>query len=324
MQTWKFENGVVSWPYNAVLASPVKLDNSLTREKWIEYYGAGVPYKALMVMREINMIMLLILLVSLYYTANLILKSPLLAMAATLPVALCPVYVTSLGIWSWSGDIFVVALFGVGLALWVKWHMSNAFLTGTRKQRWLRLIAIAAIGGLATSSKQTGVLFVLAFAVYLCISYSGHRRIWVPVLVSLVSFFVFCLLNPCIWFYTSVDVWPWQILGHFISRRRTVIAQYISSRGPMSTTDILQQTFWWFPVMPIVCVAVWRCRHERWLLPILIWGAFIVFGTAIGILQTHMLYLRYVAPIELGAFFPIAIVLLSSFNKKEECKSKWL
>ena len=87
-----------------------------------------------------------------------------------------------------------------------------------------------------------------------------------------------------------------------LRRRAEIIAGHIFANGRVSAWVFFANDFYWWPILPVVFVAAWVCRRERWFTPVFFFGSFLSAGTMAGLLLTRMGQVAYVAPLEFGLY----------------------
>ena len=255
-----------------------------------------------------------------WWTAHRILRSRSLATLAVLPIAIVPAFATWQGVSFvvWSGDVFMAAAVAAALAVWLRFHLKGAGAS-------LKCVLIVGLlVGLATGSKQSGVLAVWAFAAYLVWASRGARRVLNPLTALLAAGAVVVITNPVFLLHPSQA--PWEVGLNIIHRRAYVVERFIFSNGPCSVFELITSSFYWWPVLPMGALAVWACRREPWFPPVAFWSGFLSIGSAMGLIEMRMLQERYTAPLEMGIYFLFAvcgITVARRYNaEKSRCASR--
>lgn len=244
----------------------------------------------------------------LWVTARMALRSHLLAGVAVLPFFLSPLYAMNVSFRMWSGDIFLMAALSWMLAAWLRAHLSGRALTG----RSIALVSVLA--GVAVGCKLNGVLALAAYCAWLAFASRGASRAANPIAACAISFAAFAVINPVV----LMEGNPLATCADMVARRGQVVADYIAQCGPMSWTLLLHRVLWWWPLLPVLVLALWSRRRERWFWPVAAWGAFLCAGTVAGLAQTRMLFDQYMTPMEMGLYFPFALSVLSLLRSRND------
>jgi hypothetical protein len=148
-----------------------------------------------------------------------------------------------------------------------------------------------------------------AFMVYLAWEASGWRRLTNPALAAIVAFAVYAAVNPAIVLYPGA--YPWDVALMIMQRRADVVNRYAASFGAASVVQIINAQLYWWPVLPVIVLAAWACRKERWFAPLFLVALFLAGGTVLGFFQTRKVDARYGAPLELGLYFLLSVCVLT-------------
>ena len=124
-----------------------------------------------------------------------------------------------------------------------------------------------------------------------------------------VAFVAFAQLDPIVFIDPSN---PLGMCLMMIERRFAVVAGYVSAHGPVTWTEFLQQALFWWPMTPAIAFVVWRSRSKPWFAPVALWGGALFFGTILQLAHTRVLSPHYLAPLELGLYFPFALMLIAA------------
>jgi hypothetical protein len=243
-----------------------------------------------------------------WLTARMVLKSNWLAAFSILPLVLSPTFARDVSFIISSGDVFLATALAATLAAWTYFHLKGS---GTS---WVSIFVVSALAGIATSSKHPGVLAVAAFASYLAWQAHGWKRVAYPLAACAISFAVFTALNPAVIFYPGE--WPWSVLAMMVHQRGIVIAQHIG-QTPLSATECFK--FFWFPILPVGVYALWVSRKEPWFPSVGLWAAFLTVGVVLGMTGIRIASDRYLAPLEMGMYFPISLAMLSLGRRLAAC-----
>jgi hypothetical protein len=100
-----------------------------------------------------------------------------------------------------------------------------------------------------------------------------------------------------------------------MERREVVIAQRVRELGALSLAKVFKVLFFWWPILPLGVFATWTCRRERWFGSIGVWGAVLVAGHIAGVFETHFAVPRYLAPLEMGFFFPVSVAVITLMQR---------
>ena len=155
---------------------------------------------------------------------------------------------------------------------------------------------IAAVAGLALSSKLNGGLVIISYCLYLAIVNRGAKRFTMPLLAAAVCVAVFVALNPVMW---GGPTWTpaGAVRAMFRHRENIWLSQY--SERPMPRMWLVTVFFPYAAFLPaFVAIAVFL-RKEKWVLPVCIWAAVLVAGTLASVNRT---YARYYVPIDMATF----------------------
>jgi hypothetical protein len=90
-----------------------------------------------------------------------------------------------------------------------------------------------------------------------------------------------------------------------------MVAVHINRAGALSFTGLMRNMFYWWPIVPVALYALWRCRKEPWFPVVGLWGLTLTAGMGAGIMGLPFVVPRYLAPVELGVFFPVSVCLLA-------------
>lgn len=291
------------WPHTP--GFPMTAEALAERERLL---GAYAPRRAIVAMRLANVLAFGGALVCLWLAAVQVLEGRKLAAAlAALPLAVNSLFQappTGIAWRLWSGDVYLVLFLTGGLAglLW----LARRGMAAT----WRGAAILGTAAGLAVSSKLTGLLFLWAVMVYLAISARGFRRLAMPALCAAVAFAVFVVMNPA--FYLTGRA-PWTVCQDMLTRRSTVAAVWTSGHGALSAAEALGEAvggLW--PMLFLAGLGLWFMRRAWWTLPVALWAAFLVAGSAAGMVSMGIGHDHYRAPIELAAWFLTALVMLAA------------
>ena len=163
-RAWHTENGVLYFgterlPNDAL--TPRLSAAGLAR--WEGLYGPYAPRKAVIAMRMVDVAVYGVLLVCLWWTTRLALRSWGLAVIAVLPMTVIPLFAMRLAFASASGDVHFMAAAAAALAVWTYSHLKGAGAS------WAAVIAVSIALGFAAGSKHLGLLVLASYGLYLVI-----------------------------------------------------------------------------------------------------------------------------------------------------------
>lgn len=271
--------------------------------RWEEQHGPYAPRKAVMAMRMVNVAVYGVLLVCLWWTARLALRSWGLSLIAVLPMTVIPLFAMRLAFASASGDVHFMAAAAAALAVWMYFHLKGSGAS---------LAAVAAVSialGVATGSKHLGLLVLASYWLYLVLYARGRRKLLAPLASGALAFVVFGLIDPIVFIDPSGPV---RVCLEMIGQRVIVSAAYVKGHGPLSWTNYSEQVLFWWPLAPAVAFLAWHSRRQPWFPPLALWGGVLVFGTLAGLAHARMMSPHYLAPLELGLYFPVALMVIAA------------
>ena len=82
--------------------------------------------------------------------------------------------------------------------------------------------------------------------------------------------------------------------------------------GPHTWWQFLNDALPTWPLVPVFGWLLWRCRGENWFVPVAWWGGFLAIGTLVPIPSPET---RYLAPLEIGLYFPAALCALHLLSR---------
>jgi hypothetical protein len=271
--------------------------------EWEKQRGTYAPRAAIIALRMADLAGYAALVVALWWTGWVVLESPYLAILGVLPMTIIPLFGLRVAFASASGDIFCMAVMAAALAVWTYCHVRG------NATAWLPLAIVAALIGLAAAAKLIAILTLVAYWTYLAIYSRGWRRLVNPIAAGAVAFVVFAMLDPIV-FIDPLN--PFRMCLMMIEWRLGLVAGYVSAHGPMTWTEFLEQALFWWPMTPAIAFVVWRSRSKPWFAPVALWGGALFFGTIMQLAHTRMLSPHYLAPLELGLYFPVALMLIAA------------
>lgn len=259
-------------------------------------HGASAPADAVLAMRTGNVAAFIAGLLCLYYVAVTALGSSWRAALALSPLLISPLFPVHI-IPRVGPDALLFAWVCGFLALWIYTYQKG------RASSWQWALVLGAVGGLASFVKINGALVLFAYMAWLAASNKGRARLLLPPLAGAAGFVVFYLLNPA--FHGAGPTFVvWDILA-----RRVFVAQgQRAIYGPIGWLRLVHRVVPCWPLLPLVATVVCRGRRAWWFWPVVSWGLALVVGTLATINQPLP---RYVGPLELGLYFPVALVCLS-------------
>jgi hypothetical protein len=296
---WSLENGIVHLNDMSTGVDLVK-DGYATLADWEAKHGRYAPRDSIMAMRFVDIGVFLACLACMWWTARMILKSDWLAAFSVLPLVLSPVFSEDVSYVINSGDGFLAGGLAATLAGWTYFH-----LKGHGTSRWA-ILAVGALAGLATASKQTGVLAVVAFAAYLAWQSRGRERLVNPLMACAAAFIVFSAINWDVFF--TPGQWPWNVLATMVANRAQIVVHHYGGK-PFSPLEAFK--FFWWPLLPLALYCLWVSRRERWFPAVGLWSIVIIVGTLAGMTGIRISAPRYLAPLEMAMYFPVSVVMLS-------------
>jgi len=280
---------------------PVYSKAFTTLPDWEAVQGRYAPRRGIMAMRMVDLGAYAVCIVSLWLTAWLVLRHKWLAALTATPLVLSPVLARDLAFFVTSGDVFLLASLSATLAAMTFFHLRGR---GTSS---LSILVVSILGGLAASSKHPGVLAVAAFAAYLAWQSRGWQRLVNPIGAVMISLATFAAINPV--FIFCPGEWPWNVCIDMMQRRAEVNRIQMSSYGVVTATEMFK--FFWWPFLPAGAYALWASRKEPWFPAVGCWAIFIIGGMLLGMMQIKVATSRYVAPLEMAVFFPVALCVIA-------------
>jgi len=271
-----------------------------TIDEWEAEHGRYAPKGGIMVLRTTNVVTFIACLFLMWLTARMVLKSNWLAAFSVLPLILSPTFSKDISFIIGSGDVFMAAALAAVIAAWTYFHLKG------RGTSWVSIFSVSVLAGIATSSKHPGALAVAAFAAYLAWQSRGWRRVIYPLAACAISVAVFTALNPAVIAYPGER--PWNVLALMVKQRGVIIAQHMG-RTPFSATECF--TFFWFPILPVAVYSLWMSRREPWFPSVGLWALFLTVGVVTGMTGIRIATDRYLAPLEMGVYFPVSLAMLS-------------
>lgn len=282
------------------LPDAIKLPGTL--EEWKAEHGYYAPRKAVIAMRMANLAAYAAMVFCLWIVAKIALESGVLAVLAIAPVLITPLFAGRMAFESSSGDIYCMAAMAGGLALWTRGHCKG------HAAEWPTAVGMGVLCGIATASKHVGIFALAAYWVYLLIYAEGWRKAVFPAISSAVAFVVFAVIDPVV----IVDpAGPVRVCIQMVERRFQLVRAIVAGRGPLTWTEYCEKALFWWPLLPVMIYAGWHCRKEAWFAPVAIWGAVCVAGALWGLALTRLLTPHYLAPVELGIYFPAALMVIA-------------
>jgi len=280
------------WFTNALPMDSRKLDVSIGKNpNGLDRFEGYVPPAMRNGMRLASIALYALMLGLLWLIAFRILSSPTLAALALLPVAMSETFWNCVA-WRTGPDALLCLMLVGTLAAWL-------WLSG-----WKQFVVVSVLAGLACASKQNGILVLAAWCGWLVFTGRGSSRAWRPLVAITVAATVFCLINPATW------SGPWRFLTESI-RVRTLWAEAAATRygkyGPHTWWQLWTDALPVWPLVPFYGWLLWRCRREAWFGPVAWWGSCLALGTLLTIPSPVT---RYLAPLELGLYFPAMLAVL--------------
>jgi len=302
-ECWSLRKGRIY--FEGTVTNPLWPQNVTPEQfkQWVHRRGAYAPRSSIMALRLVNIAVYGVMLVALWWTAKAVLRSHWLALIPTASVAITPAFTTNMAFVTWSGDIFVLAMLAVTLAVWTYFHLRGNPTSRTA------VIVTALMCGLTTSSKLNGVVVLFGYMAYLAIVSRGWSRLVKPAVAGAIAFAVFLAVNPVVFLFP--DSYPWEVLMRMVTRRSEVVSAWVRREGPLPWTELVSHALFWWPLLPAAIWLFWRQRRASWFLPLALWCAFIVVGTLAGIIGVQRADDEYTAPILLSLFFPLATAMLA-------------
>jgi hypothetical protein len=263
--------------------------------------GRVAPWRAVMVMRSVNVVVLCAMVGTLYCAAYLVVGSRWWALAAVIPVVASKTFSMRLTE-KVAPDAMLLCMMALTLAPWLAWHLRGDI------GKWKMGLYLGLLAGLATATKLNGGLLVIALVVYFAITCGKWERVFVPLMTTGAAFAVFVLVNPVMW-YGYIPVFSPTV--DMLARRFVIMAIKAAQYGPMSFTDFAQQALPTWPLLPLMLAVFFAAWRQPWFLPVACWGGALAIGTffTIGVPVQH-----YLAPLELGLYFPAALALVSNYR----------
>ena len=308
---WSMRDGRIFWYTWATPANwKERYGDNYNLEWWKRQNGEYAPRKAIMAMRFTNIAFFSLFLVLMWVSAVLILRSRIWAILAVLPLALVPTFLDDQGIsfTTWSGDIFMVTAMAGCFVAWLWYHLAGE---GTSIRA---IIILGLTSGLAAGSKQTGVLLVGAVLAYLVWASRGRARFYRPLAALAVAAVAIIATNP-VFVTNGIGALPWDVGLMVVRRRAEIVAGFMRSDGPTSFSGLCVGAFYWWPILPAVCAAIWACRKEKWFPPVAFWAAFLGFGAAGALIDMKMMQERYTAPVHMGFYFIVAVCTITAARR---------
>jgi hypothetical protein len=297
---WSIGSEFIMFQDNSVSVEP-KAPAFTTLADWEAVQGRYAPRRSIMAMRMADLGAFAVCVISLWFTAWLVLRHKWLAALTVTPLVLSPIFVRDLSFFVTSGDIFLLACLAATLAAMTFFHLRGR---GTSS---LSILIVSILAGLASSSKHPGVLAVAAFAAYLAWQSRGLQRIVNPMGAIMVSLATFAAINPVLVFCPGE--WPWNVCIDMMQRRAQVNRIQMSSYGVVTATETFK--FFWWPFFPAGAYTLWASRKERWFPAVGCWAIFIIGGMLLGMITIKVSTFRYIAPLEMAVFFPVGLCIIA-------------
>jgi hypothetical protein len=150
---------------------------------------------------------------------------------------------------------------------------------------------------------------------YLAWQSRGWRRVASPLLAAAVAGGVYIAINPVMILWPGK--WPWDVGLMIIARRVDVVHRYARSFGMASVGQIVGDSLYWWPILPLAIAAAWSCRREKWFAPVALFATFSAGGTVAALFRSRMLQGRYMAPAEMGLFFLVSVCLVTISSRAD-------
>jgi hypothetical protein len=186
-------------------------------------------------------------------------------------------------------DAYLAFFLALSLLVWLVFHHSRNPLAP-----W-RVAVMGVVIGLTVSSKVNGGLVLLAYITYLVIEARGAGRVLLPIVAAGVSFAVFLAINPIM--LSDAPLGWLHAIRDIIARRTEVLDIHRHNFGEFGLGKRLAFLFpiWYLLPLPAFLIFIIKARGERWFLPVCLWSAFLIVGTAATLTQG---FYRYIMPVD--------------------------
>jgi hypothetical protein len=251
--------------------------------------GRLLPDKTRNLLRTVNFFFFLAGVLLVYVGFQGILRNPLLAALAALPLALEPSAIkTELAIVPYIGAdamlFFMLAL------VWAVWQR-------IARPGFAAAIALGALAGLATATKLNGAFVLPGLVIYFAVYSRGVSRVLFAAAVCTTAAVVFLALNPV--FVGPGPAWSASVLGDMLHARAAVSGWMAARPGTLTDFQVRYSLFpQVFFLLPIIGVLAGRLK-ERWFITASLFALPVIVFNLAG---APAMFPRYAAPVR-EAFF---------------------
>jgi hypothetical protein len=272
----------------------ITYDYSLTFDENIKRCNV-LPYNMRTVLRVTNACFVLAALVLLFFALLRILQSRLLALAALLPIVYEPTLTGAFNctVGYIGADAVLMFMLVCFLCAWLA--VKDRGIPGA--------VILGLLAGLATSTKYSGAVVLIAAMVFYAFRERGRRRFALPFVAGSLATVVFLALNP-VYFGGGLG-WAANVFRDTISLHRrlqgeaTLDALYISDRWELLRAYLPHVSF----ALPLL-YAFREVRRAPWFAPTALWALSIIFG--------HLVVLKVFLPTYAGIVRLALLVLVMS------------
>lgn len=264
--------------------------------KWSIENGFAAPRRPVMFLRGAGAASLLGAMILLFLVARRALGGCIWGFVVAIPLVLPGHIGLTVGGYLFT-DAYLAFFLALTLLVWLRFHYSAAPLS------YPRVAVMGLVIGLAVSTKINAGLLLIAYLIYVFMLSSGASR-WLKAFVVLsASLAVFVAVNPIMW--QGGPVWWAEVIGRMLKHRANVIEVHKSLFGEHAFLNRLAFMLPMWYLLPLMALLVARMRHEKWFLPVTLWAALLVAGTA---LTANQPFMRYRMPIEMA----LAVIMVLS------------
>lgn len=265
--------------------------------------GRTAPGDAVLIMRGCNVIGYMLGLLCLYKVALWGLKRPLLAALAVSPLVVSPLFPVQI-VPRVGPDAFLMGGLSACLFTWVLGERRGKLFS----LKWSVLMGL--VFGATIICKVNGAFALFAYMAYAACYGRGRERVTAGVVAFIVA-------GTCFYFFNIAFIgrWPHAVMFDIINRRLVVAAFLDTKYGVLGWTEVWNHSVALWPIIPVALYACWSARKNAVLRPILWWGCFLFLGT---LFSTNWKIPRYLGPVELGLYFPVALAMLLGIQRRCE------
>jgi hypothetical protein len=272
----------------------VTYDYSLTFDENLRR-GNVLPYRMRTVLRITNACFVLAALVLLFFALLRIAQTRLLAVAALVPIVYEPTLTGAFNctVGYIGADAVLMFMLVCFLCAWL----------AVRDKGIPGAVILGLLAGLATSTKYSGAVVLIAAMIFYAFRERGWRRAVLPFVAGSLASIVFLALNP-VYFGGGLE-WAVNVFRDTISihsrlqGKATLDAFYVSDRWELLRAYLPHVSF----ALPLI-YALREVRRAPWFGPTALWGLSIIVG--------HLVVLRVFLPTYAGVVRLALLVLVMS------------